>query len=156
MKKMQKSYDEAKENELISLALKCLETRLRYGSELLNNSSNVRAYLQLQLADEKNEVFGVLFLSNSNRLLAFEKLFYGTINEAVVYPRIIAQKALEHNAAKVILTHNHPSGTSDASQADHEMTRKVQDALSLIEIKTIDHIVVTHKNSYSFAEHGLM
>ena len=144
------------ETKLVARALRCLEKRLRYNSETLNKSHDVRSYLRLRLAGEKNEVFAVLFLDNSHRLLAFEKLFYGSINESAVYPRVVVQKALAHNAAKVIFAHTHPSGNSEPSNADKELTRELQRILSIVCVKTIDHIIVARENSYSFAEHGLM
>lgn len=144
------------EIKLVKRALRCLEKRLSYRSQTLNHSDYVRSYLRLHLADEKNEVFAVLFLDNHHRLLAFEKLFYGTINESAVYPRVIVQKALEHNAAKVILAHTHPSGNCDPSKTDIELTRELQRILSVISVAVIDHIIVARENSYSFADHALM
>jgi DNA repair protein RadC len=144
------------EEKLVTRALRCLEKRLRYNSETLNSSSYVSSYLRLNLADEKNEVFAVLFLDSHHRLLAFEKLFYGTINESVVYPRVVVQKALEYNAAKVIFAHNHPSGNCTPSNSDEEMTRELKRILSIVSIIVVDHVIVTRENSYSFAEHGLM
>ena len=144
------------ETKLVARALRCLEKRLRSTSEILNKSQNVADYLRLHLAEERNEVFAVLFLDSDHRLLAFEKLFYGTINESMVYPRVIVQKALKHNAAKVIFAHNHPSNNCNPSLSDRELTRNLQRILSEISIIAIDHIIVTHKNTYSFAEHGLM
>lgn len=142
---------------LISKALLCLESRLRYATnETLNASRDVCNYLRLQLAGEKNEVFSVLFLDNRHRLLAFEKMFYGTINEAMVYPRTIIQKALEHNAAAVIASHNHPSGSAVPSQADKNITKELQTILKILDITLLDHIVVSHQDAYSFAEHGLI
>lgn len=144
------------ENKLVARALRCLEKRLRYHSEMLNNSQNVRSYLRLHLAEERNEVFAVLFLDNQHCLIAFEKLFCGTINEATVYPRVVVQKALEHNAAKLIFAHNHPSDNCDPSPADKVITRDLQRVLSIMTITVVDHIIVSRKNTYSFAEHGLM
>ncbi|MEO8964710.1 MAG: DNA repair protein RadC [Gammaproteobacteria bacterium] len=145
-----------KETKLVARALRCLEKRLRYNSETLSNPQDVCSYLRLHLAEERNEVFAVIFIDNHNRLLAFEKLFLGTINESAVYPRVVVQKALEHNAAKVILAHTHPSGHADPSNADIEITRDLQRILSIISVTVIDHIIVARENSYSFAEHGLM
>jgi len=144
------------ETKLVDRALRCLEKRLRYHSEILNHSQSVCSYLRLHLAEERNEVFAVLFLDNSHRLLAFEKLFFGTINETMVYPRVVVQKALEHNAAKVIFAHNHPSDYCVPSQTDRETTRNLQRVLSVMNITVIDHIIVSRKNAYSFATHGLM
>jgi DNA repair protein RadC len=144
------------ETKLMARALRCLEKRLRYNSEILNNSQDVCTYLQLQLAEERNELFAVLFLDSQHRLLAFEKLFFGTINESAVYPRVIVQKALEYNAAKVIFAHNHPSGSCNPSSGDKEVTRDLQKILSIVSVTALDHIIVSHKSTYSFAEHGLM
>jgi DNA repair protein RadC len=149
------SYDES--DKLISAALLCLENRLTYKTGiLLNNSRNVSAYVRLQLAQEKNEVFSVLFLDNAYRLLAFEKMFYGTINETMIYPRCVIQKALEHNAAAVIAAHNHPSGNSKPSDADKEITKQLKTILEVMDVKLVDHLIVTHQETYSFAEKGIL
>jgi DNA repair protein RadC len=144
------------ETKLVKRALRCLEKRLRYHSDILSSSQDVRSYLQLNLADEMNEVFAVVFLDNQNRLLAFEKLFYGTINESTVYPRVIVQRALAYNAAKVIFAHTHPSGNCIPSDHDKELTRDLQKILAMVSVIAIDHIIVARENSYSFAENGLM
>lgn len=144
-------------DKLISKALRCLEDRLKYvAGEVLNSSGHVCDYLRLQLAQEKNEVFSVLFLDNRHRLLAFEKMFHGTINESVVYPRSIIQKALEHNAAALIAAHNHPSGSLEPSMADKEITRNLKSVMDVMDIKLLDHIIVTPMETYSFAERGLL
>lgn len=144
-------------DKLISKALRCLEDRLKYvAGEVLNSSRHVCDYLRLQLAQEKNEVFSVLFLDSRHRLLAFEKMFHGTINESVVYPRSIIQKALEHNAAALIAAHNHPSGSLEPSMADKEITRNLKTVMDLMDIKLLDHIIVTPMETYSFAERGLL
>ncbi len=144
------------DSNLVISALRCLETRLRYGGELLTRSRDVCAFLQLHLAEEKNEVFAVLFLDSRHRLLAFEKLFYGTINEATVYPRRIVQKVLEHNAAAILLAHNHPSGECEPSAADREITRVLRTILNIIDVRLLDHVIVSCPNTYSFAEYGLL
>lgn len=144
-------------NMLIKQALNCLEERLRYSSSLiLTKSDDVISYLKLQLAEEKNEVFGVLFFSSQQRLISFDKLFFGTVNMAHVFPRVIIQKALEYNASAVILAHNHPSGDSRPSINDKEVTEELKGILKIIDVKVLDHIVVTHQNCYSFAETGLL
>jgi DNA repair protein RadC len=136
--------------------LHCLEARLRYGAEELNSSHNVSDYLRLQLSKEPSEVFAVLFLDNHHRLLKFEKLFYGSINEAQVYPRTIVQKALEHNAAKVIVAHNHPSGNVFPSNSDIDLTKRLQKILEIVDVVLVDHFIVSSQNSYSCVEHGLL
>lgn len=147
----------AEDETIISNALHCLENRLRYYTgQHLNNSRDVCAYARLQLAEEQEEVFAALFLNNNHQLLAFEKLFYGTINESAVYPRKVVKKALEHNAAKLIITHNHPSGNCAPSEADKEITRVLKKILKVVDVQLVDHLVTTHGEVYSFAEHGLL
>jgi DNA repair protein RadC len=145
-----------KDEEIITHALRCLEERMLYPFDRLNNSQDVKAYLRLHLAAEMNEVFAVLFLNNQKCLIAFEKLFHGTINEAVVYPRVVLQKALAYNAAAIILAHNHPSGECMPSTADIEITQTLQKVLKIIDISVLDHVIVSQRDSYSFAEHGVM
>ena len=145
------------DDELISSALRCLESRLKYSHDKpLNSSSNVKNFLQLQLGAEKNEVFAVLFMDNHFRLLSFEKMFQGSINEAVVYPRCVVQKALESNASRVILAHNHPSNILLPSEADKKLTSDLVNILKIVDIKVSDHIIVGAHGTYSFAEEGLL
>jgi len=141
------------EADLISKALQCLENKLRYISDKkFNNSKDVSAFLQLHLAEEKEEVFAALFFDNHFRLIAFEKLFTGTIDEATVYPRKVVIKALEHNAAKMIIAHNHPSGECVPSNADVKLTKLIREILQIIDVKLIDHIIVSHSQTFSFTE----
>ncbi len=138
----------------------CLEMSKRYLAEqvskgkVLTSSQTTRDYLISELRHETREVFAVLFLSNQHQVLCFERLFLGTIDAAAVYPRIVVEKALQHNAAAVILTHNHPSGVAEASIADKQITMRLINALSLIEVRVLDHIIVAGHQCYSFAEHG--
>ena len=103
-----------------------------------------------------HESFAVLFLDIKNRLIASEELFRGTLNHASVYPREVVKAALSHNAAALILAHNHPSGSCDPSRADIDLTHNLQQALGLVDIKVLDHFIVANPHVYSFAEHGLM
>jgi DNA repair protein RadC len=107
-----------------------------------------------ELRYETREVFAVLFLDNQHKVLKFERLFLGTIDSASVYPRIVVEQAIKHNAAAVILSHNHPSGLAQASDADKKITHKLVKALQLIDVRTLDHIIVAGHKCYSFAEHG--
>jgi DNA repair protein RadC len=95
-------------------------------------------------------------MDNQHRLLSFERLFTGTVNEAVVYPRCVVQKALHFNAASIIVAHNHPSGVVKPSYADERVTSDLKKILEIINVKMLDHIVVTLTETYSFAEHGLL
>jgi DNA repair protein RadC len=116
----------------------------------------VRQYLQLMLGHLPYECFAVLFLDIKNRLIKTEELFRGSLAHASDYPREIDKAALHHNAAAVILAHNHPSGTVDPSDADIRLTKTLKQALELIEVRVLDHFIVANPEVYSFAEHGLM
>lgn len=124
--------------------------------EVLNNVSRIQSFLAAKLQDHANEVFACLFLDNHLRLLRFEELFYGTINEINIYTREIARKGLLHNAANIILAHNHPSGLSQPSEADIAVTEKIKQSLDLIDIKVIDHVIVGKPDIFSFAQAGLI
>lgn len=113
-------------------------------------------YLLAQMKDLQQEVFSCIFLNNQHHVIAYEELFFGTINQAPVFPREIARKAIYHNAAGVILAHNHPSGVAEPSIADKEITKTIQNALKLLEIQVLDHFVVGRASVYSFANNGLL
>ena len=113
-------------------------------------------YLRLKLSEKKNEVFAVLFLDNAHNVIKYEELFQGTINGASVYPRVVAQKCLEYNAAAIIMAHNHPSGTSDPSRADKNITSRLVTTMELIDVRILDHIIVGKDEASSFANLGLI
>ena len=116
----------------------------------------VKNYLTLSLALEEREHFHVLFLNNQHKLLLDDRLFSGTIDGASVYPREVVKRALQCNAAAVIIAHNHQSGICVPSEADKSITDKLKQALSTIDIRILDHIIVGHMETYSFAEHGAL
>lgn len=116
----------------------------------------VKTYLTLSLALEEREHFHVLFLNNQHKLLLDARMFSGTIDGASVYPREVVKQALQCNAAAVILAHNHPSGICAPSEADKTITDKIRQALATVDIRTLDHIIVGHMETYSFAEHGAL
>ncbi|KTD17416.1 RadC family protein [Legionella jordanis] len=120
----------------------------------LQNSRQTHLYLKRQLRDKKNETFAALFLDSQNRILAYEELFAGTINLATVYTRPLIERILQLNAAAIILAHNHPSGLSDASPQDVEVTKRMREALELIDAKLLDHLVIGDNEVYSIA-HGV-
>lgn len=130
------------------------ETLLR--SDVMSSPEVTRSYLTVQLRDQQQEVFACLFLDSRNRVIAFEKLFYGTIDGTSVHPREVVKRALSHNAAAMIFTHNHPSGVAEPSQADTSLTRRLRDALALVDVRVLDHIVVGDGETVSFAERGLI
>ncbi len=137
------------------LVKRYLETGLNRG-ETIADSDAMRDFLRLQLRESPSEVFACLFLDNQHRLIAYEELFFGTIDGASVHPREIVRKALNHNAAAVVLVHNHPSGVAEPSQADRRITERLQSALALIDVRVLDHMVVGDLEVVSFAERGLI
>jgi DNA repair protein RadC len=124
--------------------------------DALESPEQVGRYLSLSLQHSPHEVFAVLFLDSRNRLLAAEELFRGTLGQTVVYPREVARRALERNAAAVILAHNHPSGLAEPSQADRLLTEALKRALQCLDIPVLDHLIVAGGRRFSFAEHGLL
>jgi DNA repair protein RadC len=122
----------------------------------LTSPEAVRDYLRLLLAGRACEVFVVLFLDSQHRLIAADELFRGSLSQTSVYPREVVKAALAHNAAAVILAHNHPSGVAEPSRADELLTQALQSALALVEVRTLDHFVVAGAEVLSFAERGLM
>jgi len=124
--------------------------------ECFTSPEHVRDYLRASLRDRQAEVFCVLFLDNRHRLIRFEECFNGTIDGASVHPREIVRKAMHHNAAAVILAHNHPSGIAEPSQADISLTSRLKDALGLVDVRVLDHFIVGDGLPISFSERGLM
>ena len=124
--------------------------------DTLENPSDTRSYLTARLRDYPQEVFACLFLDSRHRLIHYAELFRGTIDSANVYPREVVRSALQHNAAAVILAHNHPSGVAEPSDADRRITRRLKDALALVDIPVLDHIVIGDNSATSFAECGLI
>ena len=138
---------------VLEMARRHLFEELQRG-DALTSPEATRRYLRLQLASEPSEVFAALFLDNRHRVLAFERLFRGTIDGASVYPREIARRALELNAAALIVAHNHPSGVAEPSETDRHLTERLRRALELMDIRLLDHFVVGSGEAVSFAERG--
>lgn len=140
----------------------CLEMSKRYLSEelqqgqALTSSEQSKNFLIAQLKNEQREVFAVLFLDNQHQVICFESLFLGTINASAVYPRVVVEKALHHQAAAVIFAHNHPSGIAEASISDKHITQRLIQALATVDIRSLDHMIIAGSTCYSFAEHGLL
>ncbi len=140
----------------------CLEISKRYLAEQLANgknltsSSQTKDYLIAELRHEPHEVFAVLFLNNQHNIICFKKLFFGTIDAATVYPRVVVETALKHRAAAIILSHNHPSGIAEPSLADKQITQRLIKALALIDIRVLDHIIIAGHLTCSLAERGDM
>lgn len=138
---------------VMELARRAIAEQLQAG-ETFGSPELVKRYLRLKLAGRRHESFVVLFLDVKNRLIADRELFRGTLTHASVYPREVVVEALAHNAASVILAHNHPSGVAEPSNADLGLTRQLTQALELVDIRVLDHIVVAGPLVHSFAEHG--
>ena len=145
----------ASADEILAAARAILARRVRRG-RALSNPRHTREYLRLELASRDHEIFAIVFLDNRHRVIEFVPLFRGTIDGASVYPREVVKEALARNAAAVILAHNHPSGVAEPSQADEMITMRLRDALSLVDIRVLDHLVVTGDQIVSFAERGLL
>lgn len=137
------------------LARRALAERM-HEREVLASPQAVRDYLRMTLGALPYEVFTLVLLDAQNRLLGVEELFRGTLTQTSVYPREVVKLALRHNAAGIILAHNHPSGVAEPSQADRMLTKQLQDALALVDVRVLDHFVVTAGRVCSFAESGYM
>lgn len=138
---------------VLELSRRHLKETLQRG-EFLQNPKATQAYLNARLRDLPYEVFACLFLDNQHRVIEFEVLFQGTINGASVHPREVVRKTLQHNAAALILAHNHPSGIAEPSAADRHITRQLTEALALIDVRVLDHIVVGDGECVAFSERG--
>jgi len=143
------------ENEVLEWATAILEARFKR-CNYLTSPALVRDYLRVQLAAEEREVFGMILLDTQHGVLGFERLFYGTIDSASVYPREIIKTVLNVNAAAVILAHNHPSGNPEPSTADVALTKRLETALHTVDVRLLDHLVIGGADSVSFAERGLI
>ena len=141
---------------VLEMSRRALAEELKQSSAL-STPDAVRNFLRLHLAGLKHEVFFALWLDAQNRLIVAEELFCGTLTQASVYPREVVKNALSHNAAAVVLAHNHPSGVAEPSSADAHLTRELKQALALIDVKVLDHFIVAgDHNPVSFAERGLL
>lgn len=142
------------DQQTIRTALTLLECQLREPGAAFTSSSSVRDWLRLQLATLDREAFTVLWLDNQHRLISHDTLFLGTINSITVHPREVVKSGLKNNAAAAVLAHNHPSGEAEPSQADRLITERLKQALELVDIRLLDHLVVGGMDIVSFAERG--
>lgn len=140
---------------VLELAKRAIHEELQQNSSL-SSPQAVKNYLQLLIGNKEYESFAILFLDTKNRLIASEELFRGTLNHASVYPREVIKQSLLHNAASIIIAHNHPSGTCDPSDADINLTNTLKQALTLVDIRLLDHFIIASPKVFSFAEHGLI
>ncbi|EWG71147.1 MULTISPECIES: RadC family protein [Enterobacterales] len=142
------------DQQTVREALALLERQLREPGASFTSSHAVRDWLRLQLASLEREEFTVLFLDNQHRLIAHETLFTGTISHTQVHPREVVKAGLKHNAAAIIVAHCHPSGHAEPSNADRQVTTHIQQALDLVDIRLLDHLVVGGMEIVSFSERG--
>jgi DNA repair protein RadC len=153
-----KGLGPAKRAEIVAvleLARRALASQLKEKT-MFSNPQAIRDYLQLQMGSRDHEIFAVLFLDANHRLIVLEEMFRGTLTQTSVYPREVVVRALALNAASVVLAHNHPSGNAQASRADEALTQTLKAALALVDVRVLDHFIVTATQAVSMAELGLM
>ncbi|MDH6590976.1 DNA repair protein RadC [Variovorax sp. TBS-050B] len=140
---------------VLELARRAMAERLKERT-VFDSPEAVKQYLQMHIGARPYEVFAVLFLDAQHRLIVLEELFRGTLNQTSVYPREVVVRALHHQAAAVVLSHNHPSGSIAPSRADESLTQTLRAALSLVDVRVLDHVIVSAGQSFSMAEQGLL
>lgn len=146
------------EKRIVDLAIEILDAhaRNRMMSFKIENPETLHRYLRLKLESEEHEIFCAVWLTQKYRVIAFEQLFYGSVNRCEVHLRQLVKRALHFNAAAMIAVHNHPSGHSQPSREDIFLTRKMQEALALVDVRLVDHVVIGKGELTSFAENGMM
>lgn len=147
-------YRQASAEEIIDAAISTIDARFA-ASDPLTSPEATKEFLKLQMAHLGHEVFAALWMNNRHSVIAFEELFRGTIDGASVHPREVVKAAMSFNAAACILCHNHPSGIAEPSEADRRITARLKEALALVDVRVLDHIVIG-KDACSFAERGLL
>ena len=145
-----------RERTALDRALDIVGRRMSTDDVVYGSPAAVKHYLRLQLGSEPAEHFAVLFLDSQHRAIAFERMFTGTLTQTNVYPREVARAALHHHAAAVVLAHNHPGGSAQPSRADEALTQQLKAALALVDVRVLDHIIVSGTEALSMAEKGLM
>ncbi|CAN5756612.1 hypothetical protein BH11PSE13_BH11PSE13_42130 [soil metagenome] len=148
-------YRPADADEVLQAAQRLLRQQLR-GREVLSSPQVVRDFLRAKLGTLEHEVFAVLMLDAQHRLIEYVELFRGTVSQTSVYPREVVKESLARNAAALILVHNHPSGVAEPSRADEHLTQTLKSALSLVDVRVLDHLIVAGTDVMSFAERGLL
>lgn len=144
------------DDEHIAESLRRLSMRLRTPGLAFSSPSDVKDYLVLTLAERQREYFCAIFLDSQHCLIEFEELFAGTVGQTSVYPREVVKRALALNAGAVVLAHNHPSGSAEPSRADEFLTQTLKQALALVDVRVLDHVIVGGTKTVSFAERGLL
>ncbi|MFA1765713.1 DNA repair protein RadC [Xanthomonas campestris pv. campestris] len=148
-------YLPASADDILEAARKVIDQKMQRGT-LFDSPATVKTYLRTKLAGFEHEVFAVLFLDSRHRLIDYVEMFRGTIDGASVHPREVVKEALRCNAAALILSHNHPSGSPEPSAADRALTARLKQALDLVDVRVVDHVIVAGDITASFAERGLL
>ncbi len=146
----------SEEQQCIDDAIQILTGRLQQTGITFNSSTVVKDFLRLELMGVKREEFSIIFMNNQHQMISYETLFKGTIGGCTVHPREVVKRALELNAAAVILAHNHPSGVINPSQADIKITDRLKNALEMVDVRILDHIIVAGNETTSFKDTGLL
>ena len=149
------ALNEAERESVVQLACEVMAEEVARGP-VVSGEADAAKYVQLKFGRCEREVFGCLFLTTRNRLIREEELFYGSIDRTTVHPRVILQKALAYNAGAVIFWHNHPSGTVEPSPSDMQLTSRTKDLLEEVDVRLLDHIVVSRSETVSMAARGLI
>ena len=148
--------DRARVHALLDVHARWMEARLARDGAPLTSPAHTRRYIEARLRGYRSEVFACLFLSNRHQVIAWETLFSGTLDGTSVHPRVVVRRALVHNAGAIVCAHNHPGGSAQASHADRAITKRLAEALALVDVRLIDHFVVGDGECASFAELGLL
>lgn len=143
------------EDDVIQAAFHIMESRMLH-TDYFSSVFSTSQFFQLRLGNLEREVFSVMFLNSQHQMIAAKDIFFGTIASATVYPREVVKLALQLNAECCVLAHNHPSGSVEPSEADKRITQRLVEALGLVDIRVLDHIIVSSSNTLSFAERGLL
>lgn len=144
------------ERKTVDAAIAILNKHLKSHEFCFSNPQATINFLRLKTEQSEREIFSVIFLNKQHYMIEFEQMFFGTIDSSEVHPREVIKRALQLNAAAVIFSHNHPSGVSKASDADERVTKRLQQALSFVDISVLDHIIIGSGEYYSFSEKGLL
>ncbi len=148
-------YLMATADQILEAARQVIDQKIRRGASF-TSPSEVKDYLKAKLSGYEREVFAVMLMDSKHCLIEYVELFQGTIDQAAVYPREVVKLAMQHNAAAMIISHNHPSGNPDPSRADEMLTKRLQDALALVDVRVLDHIIVAGNDTASVGERGLI
>ena len=144
------------DDAIVQKALAILASRMRSAEIILTNPDAVRDFLRIRMGALEHEVFNVVFLNAQHGVIAIEEMFRGTLTQTAVYPREVLKRAMHHNAAAIVLAHNHPSGVAEPSLADKRLTETLSKTLSMVDVTVLDHFIVAGVQCISFAERGLI